>query len=182
MTSMSHFEFIAVFVSIIFGLAVTQVLSGAVFLLQRRELKDAHLGWTLFVLYVTTLNWWTFFPWVEQPVWSFADFSVVICWAIAHYIMATALFPSRTLEGYDFNERRHGILWAFIAAALLDAAQTGMRGALFDPWYYLVFIVYMVVATAAGLVTKIDIVHRVIPWFLLISMVTWAFVVRLFIT
>ena len=56
---MSQFEFIAVFVAIIFGLSLTQILSGMIFLAQRRVLTTSHLGWTLFVLYVLSLNWWT---------------------------------------------------------------------------------------------------------------------------
>jgi hypothetical protein len=178
---MSEFEFIAVFVSIIFGLSLTQILSGAIYLAQRRELSASHAGWTLFVLYMLVINWWTFFPWSQIEQWSFDLFFMILVWALAHYVMATSLFPGRSLEGYRFDERRRAICWAFIFAALTDIGQTAMRGALFSPWYYLVFVNYLMFTAAGGLLTTNNRFHRIIPWVLFLSMVTWSFVVRRFL-
>lgn len=175
---MSEFEFIAVFVSIIFGLSLTQILSGAVSLTQSRTLGINQLGWTLFVLYVLTINWWTFFPWSKNEVWTFGEFFVVMLWALGHYIMASALFPSRSLEGYSFNDRRPLVLWSFLLAATTDVAQTAVQGTLFDPWYYLLFVLLLMGTTAVGLMTPNETVHRVIPWLLIVAMVVWSIVVR----
>lgn len=46
---MSEFEFLAVLVSIVFGLALTQLLSGAVRLFYEDRIDDVHLGWALVV-------------------------------------------------------------------------------------------------------------------------------------
>jgi len=178
---MSQFEFIAVFVAIIFGLSLTQILSGMIFLAQRRVLTNSHLGWTLFVLYVLSLNWWTFWPWSENPSWSFDEFFLVLLWATAHYAMASTLYPSRSLEDYNFEDNRKFVAWAFIVAAILDAAVTATRGDLFDPWYYLVFIGYMNITTSTGVLTRNELVHRYIPWFLLASVGLWSFIVRRFL-
>ena len=107
---MSQFEFIAVFISIIFGLSLTQILSGAIHLAQARLLERNHLGWTLFVLYVIVINWWTFFPWSKNVGWEFEEFLVILIWALAHYVMAVALFPMQ-MEDYSFPEKRSGVLW-----------------------------------------------------------------------
>ena len=176
---MTQFEFLAVFVSIIFGLSLTQILSGAIHLLQRRTLTSSHLGWTLFVLYVLVINWWTFWPWHSHEIWSFLEFSAVILWALTHYVMATALYPSRSLEGYNFDEERRSILWAFIAAGSLDAVQTTLRGG--DGAAYYVFVGFMIGATAIGLLTRNSTAHRVIPWVLVISMLIWSFTARLYL-
>ena len=178
---MSPFEFIAVFVAIIFGLSLTQILSGAVSLLQQRALGINQLGWTLFVLSVLVLNWWTFFPWVENSAWEVEEFFVVLVWALSHYVMASALYPSRSLEGYSFEARRSSVLWAFIAAAFLDMAQTAVRGGFFDPWYYSAFVSFLIGATSIGLLTRRESVHRVIPWFLVAVMVIWSVLQRRFL-
>ncbi len=179
---MSEFEFIAVFISIIFGLALTQILSGAIYLIQRNRLNTTHLGWTLFILYVLILDWWTFFPWVDNEVWTFDQFFIVLAWAFAHYAVATALYPSRTLEDYQFiDESRRSVCWTFIAAAVLDGASTAMRGDFFDPWYYSVFIAYMIVFASLGLLTSNDKVHKSIPWILVVSMAIWSLIVRRFL-
>lgn len=179
---MSQFEFIAVFVSIIFGLSLTQILSGAVAQIQTRSLSVNQLGWTLFVLYVLTINWWTFFPWSRIETWTFGDFFVVLLWALSHYVMASALYPSRSLEGYSFADRRPLVLWSFLLAATTDIAQAAARGALFDPWYYLLFVLFMMATTALGLLTPNENVHRAIPWFLVILMGVWSVIVRWILT
>jgi hypothetical protein len=175
---MSEFEFIAVFVSIIFGLSLTQILSGAVYQIQARTLGLNQLGWTLFVLYVLAINWWTFFPWSENEIWTFGEFSMVLVWALGHYVMASALYPSRSLEGYSFTERRPLVLWSFLVAATTDVGQTAVQGALFEPWYYLAFVLFLMTTTAIGLLTPSERIHVTIPWFLILSMLIWSVVVR----
>jgi len=176
--TVSEFEFIAVFVSIIFGLSLTQILSGAVSQLQSRQLNSDQLGWTVFCAYVLAINWWTFFPWSENDVWTFGEFFVVLLWALSHYLMASALYPSRSLEGYSFDERRPLVLWGFLVAAFADMAQTAVRGAFFDPWYYSVFVLSAMVITALGLLTANERVHRYTPWLLVLVLATWSAIVR----
>lgn len=178
---MSQFEFIAVFVSIIFGLSLTQILSGALHLAQHQQLQRMHLGWTLFVLYVLTINWWTFFPWSQHEVWAFEEFLIIVIWALAHYVMAIALYPRR-LDNYSFNEKRSAVMWAFLLASVSDMAQTAARGAFFDPWYYAPFVLFLMACTAIGLLTKRDALHEFIPWFLVVAMLIWSFVVRRLLT
>ncbi|MEE4173611.1 MAG: hypothetical protein V2I57_05110 [Xanthomonadales bacterium] len=175
---MSEFEFIAVFVSIIFGLSLTQILSGAVAQTQKRALGSDQLGWTLFCMYVLAINWWTFFPWSENEVWTFGEFFVVLIWALSHYFMASALYPSRSLEDYSFAERRPLVLWGFLFAASTDMAQTAVQGAFFEPWYYSVFVLFMMGTSAIGLLTSNEQVHRLTPWFLIMCMVAWSGIVR----
>lgn len=175
---MSEFEFIAVFVSIVFGLSLTQILSGAVAQVQNRSLRVNQMGWTLFVLYVLALNWWTFFPWSKNESWTFGEFAVIMLWALGHYAMASALYPSRSLDGYSFEERRPLVIWAFLFAAAADAAQTAAQGMLFEPWYYLPFVLYLMGTATLGLMTQSETMHRLIPWVLIVSMAVWSLVVR----
>ena len=59
---MSKFEFLAVFVSIIFGLSLTHVLSGAMRSIYQRTFEQTHLVLTSFILIVLVLNWWMTLP------------------------------------------------------------------------------------------------------------------------
>jgi len=67
---MSKFEFLAVFISIIFGLSLTHVLSGAMRSIYRGTFEQSHLVLTGFILIVLVLNWWMTFARSNQEIWT----------------------------------------------------------------------------------------------------------------
>ena len=77
---MSEFEYLAVFVSIIFGISVTHILRGTIRSIYRGEIDHTHFVLTAFLFFVLILNWWVGFSWVEQEVWSFDLFIVIVIW------------------------------------------------------------------------------------------------------
>jgi hypothetical protein len=54
--SMSEFEYVAVLLSIVFGLAITQLLSGTVCLFYEDRIEDVRLGWALAVTLALIIN------------------------------------------------------------------------------------------------------------------------------
>ncbi len=63
---MEKFEFIAVLLSIIFGLALTNLLSGMLRAFFMKELSETRLVWSLTVGLILLVNWWGFFRWSDN--------------------------------------------------------------------------------------------------------------------
>ena len=176
---MSKFEYIAVFVSIIFSISVTHIMAGVIRSIYRGQFNTTHFVLTAFFFMVLLLNWWTGYAWHDTEVWSFDGFLIIIVWAVSHYLGAITLYPplSAGVE-HPFQYRRNWFLWAFVGVSSADILQTAGSGGLFAPWYYLPYVLhYIVLALVAIFVNKPG-VHRWIAWYFLLSIVTWAFAVR----
>ena len=179
---MTEFEYLAVFVSIIFGISVTHILAGTIRSFYRSESDLTHYLLTIFFFLVLILNWWTGFSWGKQEVWSFDLFLIIIIWAVSHYVAAITLYPPQS-AGIEqpFEYRRNWFFWAFIGLIATDILQTAASGGLFTPWFYLPFVLHFVAACLLAIFIRAAIFHRWLAWYLVIVMTTWAFVVRRFL-
>lgn len=179
---MNEFEYLAVIVSIIFGISVTHILAGAIRTIYRGRVDETHLVLTAFFFLVLILNWWTGYQWHSQVLWSFDLFLIIIIWSVTHYIAAITLYPPQTAGNeYPIEYRRNWFLWAFIGIAVADIVQTAARGDVFTPWFYLPYVLhYIVLALLAIFINKPG-AHRWIAWYLLIVTAIWSFAVRRFL-
>jgi len=57
-----------------------------------------------------------------------------------------------------------------------------MRGALFEPWYYLLFVGHYIVLSGIAYFVKSETFHRVVSTWFLVSILCWALIVRRFLT
>jgi len=179
---MSEFEYLAVFVSIIFGISVTHILAGTIRSIYQKQFDETHVVLTAFFFVVLILNWWTGYYWQDQEVWNFGLFLVIIVWSITHYVGAITLYPPQTAGiSQPLEYRRNYFLWAFVAVAAADIAQTATRGDLFTPWTYLPFVSHYIVVSLVAIFVNKPAFHRWMAWYLLLSTVTWSFVVRLYL-
>ena len=179
---MSEFEYLAVFVSIIFGISVTHILAGAIRSVYRRQFDETHFVLTAFLFLLLILNWWTGYSWQSQDVWSFELFLVIIIWSVTHYLAAITLYPPQTAGIEHPNEyRRNWFLWAFIAIAITDILQTAARGDVFTQWLYLPFVCqYIAIGLLAIFINKPGF-NRWIAWYFLLSLAIWSFIIRRFL-
>ena len=178
---MSRFEFLAVFVSIIFGLSLTHVLSGAMRSIYRKTFDQSHLVLTGFILLVLILNWWMTFAWSDQEVWTLNLFLIMITWAISHYVVAITLYPPDSPGGLGFDDRRAWFFGAFVGVTIFDILQTAARGDLFSPWYYLPFVLHLTALSTIAIFFRNALFHKILAWYFLIIMVTWSLIVRRFL-
>lgn len=174
---MSEFEFLFVLISIIFGLALTQIMSGTVRSLYDREFTEDQIVYTLFVTVLVVIDWWVSFSFNLIEQWDFGTFLVLVLWAMVHYGMVAALYPP-TSKPLTFERRRHLFLWAYIGMRIADIGLTAVRGSLLTPWYYLPFIFHYIFISGIGLHFNAKWLHRCIAWWFLISMLIWALYVR----
>src|SRR5438045_1231650 len=99
---MDAFSYLSVLLSIILGLAITQVLQGLGKLMQARA--RVTFFWPPVVIALTLLmmfvqSWWAMFGLRTQRIWTFAGFAVVILQTILSYLMAALILPEVPPEG-----------------------------------------------------------------------------------
>lgn len=175
---MTKFEFIAVLLSIIFGLGLTNLLSGMLQAFFKRELTDTRLAWSIVVGIIVLVDWWMLFRWSDHTDWRFHEFLYLVAWSTVHYLMAVSLYPYKFLTEYSEELQRKFLLVSVLATTALDVGEKVVLGNLFEPWYYLVMILYMVVLTALPLAIPKPSVMRACGWILAVSIAGWSVIVR----
>ena len=97
-TLMSISEYILALMSIVVGLAMTQLLSGAAEIAQRlKPLRTywIHTAWMVY-LFVTLIHfWWWEFGLMRILTWTFLPYAFVICFAVLLYFLVVLLVPSQ---------------------------------------------------------------------------------------
>lgn len=179
--SLSAFEYLAVLVSLILGLGIAHILTGVSRTIHLRgsvRVDAIHSIWTVATFLILVLNWWTFFQSRTVTSWSFAAFLLVIAWAVAFYLMAVLLYPPGMshgdAHGAVFEVNRPWFLGLFVSSSLIDITQTAVRGDLFDPPFYLPFVLHFVVLAGIGMISRSRRYHLFLASYVLMVGLIWA--------
>lgn len=175
---MDKFEFVAVLVSIVFGVAITNLLSGMLRSYFQRDLSNTRLAWSLAVGMVLVANWWGFFRWSDNPEWAFPQFLFLVFWSTTHYLIAVSIYPYRFLDEYSEEMQKKFLLRAMLVVCIADLAENTVRGELFNPWYYPLFMGSLGALALAPLLWKSPEVMRNAGWAFFIAVVAWMTIVR----
>lgn len=127
---MDAFSYLSVLLSIILGLAMTQVLQGFRDLMLARERVAAYwpcLAWAALLLLIDVQVWWAMYELRLLPEWSFLAFAVVLAQTIPLYLLAGLVLPDVGTSGpvdlrIHFYENRR---WFFSLLALLALVSIG---------------------------------------------------------
>jgi hypothetical protein len=121
----SAFEYVSVFISIILGLGVTQILTGIADLVHQNDrvkIYWPHLLWILLVLVLHVQEWWVTFELRNLEKWRLPLFLFVLLYPVILFILARLLFPFGFNEGtidlkkfYFENYRRIFLFGAILA-------------------------------------------------------------------
>ena len=93
---MDEFSYLSVLISVILGLAVTQILQGFRGLLLSRARIQVYwpvIGWAFLSLLVCFQHWWSMFGMRGRHDWTFFQFAIVLLNAILIYMMTGLVFP-----------------------------------------------------------------------------------------
>ncbi|WP_395683967.1 hypothetical protein [Dokdonella sp.] len=93
---MDAFSYLSVLLSIIVGLAITQVLKGFRGLMLARGRTRSYwpaVTWAVLVLVIAVQTWWSMFGLREHSDWTFFAFSIVVTQTIAIYLLAALVLP-----------------------------------------------------------------------------------------
>lgn len=121
------FEYITVFISIILGLGVTQILTGIADLVHQNDrvkLYWPHLVWIVLVLVLHVQEWYITFELRTFTAWRLPVFLFVLLYPIVLFITARLLFPfglnddTIDLKEFYFKNYRKIFLFGAILALL----------------------------------------------------------------
>ena len=126
------FLYLAVLTSIIFGLAIQQVLLGyrdLILTRTRNRLFAPVLTWSVLILLIVAQNWWESFGLAGRSDWNFVAFGMILLQALIIYMLAAVIFPRTEgsdpidLKDHYFRERRaiYGIATAYVVSSPLRA-------------------------------------------------------------
>ena len=93
---MDAFSYLSVLLSIILGLAITQVLAGFRGILLGRKRVRLYWpvpAWGVLLLVMFVQSWWAMFGLRSVEVWTFGTFSVVLLQTIVSYMLGALVFP-----------------------------------------------------------------------------------------
>ncbi|MGZ3377182.1 MAG: hypothetical protein ACXU8S_11345 [Phenylobacterium sp.] len=112
---MDAFSYLSVLLSIILGLAITQILMGYRGLLLARgrvRFYGPTIVWSGLLLVIAAQNWWSSFGLSYHRDWTFLQFSTVLLQTVLLYMMAGLVLPDIPasepvdLRAHYFRERR----------------------------------------------------------------------------
>ena len=125
---MDAFSYLSVLLSIIIGLAITQVLQGyRALLLHRSRIRFSAppLIWSALILVMATQMWWSSFGLTTHHDWSFLSFSVILLQTIFLYMMSAIVLPDppgdAVLDLSRHYEAERRPMFLFLVGALLTS-------------------------------------------------------------
>lgn len=155
---MDAFSYLSVLLSIVLGLAITQILQGfRSLMLARTRLRSYWpcVTWAIILLVIDVQAWWAMYDLNAYPHWSFFGFAVVLAETVPLYLLAGLVFPD-VVPGETVDLRRHYFdnhRWFFTMAALLLVISIAKSLVLYgtfpkplDLGFHLTFIVTSVIA------------------------------------
>ena len=166
------FDYLAVLISVVLGLAVTHVLTGISGAINRRDRMRPdwiQIWWGVNVLAYVLAVWWGMYWWKHLTVWTVQSFAFLTGYAIVLFMMASLLFPWEGGEGSAaipaLWRNRHWFFGMLLAAHLIDIPETtakqveGLRAVAGQYWFAAP--AFLAIAIA-GLVTQKRRVHAVL--------------------
>lgn len=183
---MDAFSYLSVLISIILGLAVTQVLQGFRGLMLARSRVRAYwpaLVWAVLVLVLCVQVWWAMFDLSQRPAarWTFLDFSLVLLQTVPLYLMAGLVLPDVDIErGLDLRDHYYAHhRWFFSMLVLLVAISfakvrilTGVWPEPMDSGFLLIFML----GAAIGAWAQREGYHKLLAPLAAIGLVAYIFV------
>ncbi|MDX1404365.1 MAG: hypothetical protein R3192_07505 [Woeseiaceae bacterium] len=133
---MTQFEYVAVLISIIVGLALAQILRGIGRIATDKSSPKpywVHLVLTVYLFFYVTMFWWWEFQLVASE-WSLSLYAVLIVYATLLFF-ASLLFQPSNLHGIEnfkdyYYEKRRIIYGTVIAINFWDIVDTLAKGAI----------------------------------------------------
>ena len=128
------FDYLAVLISVVLGLAITHLLTGVSDAINRRHhvrLDWLQLFWAVNVLTYVLAVWWGMYWWKHLAEWTVQEFAFLTSYAIVLFLTASALFPAERAgnetEHATFARNRKWFFGLLLAAHLIDIPETAAK-------------------------------------------------------
>jgi hypothetical protein len=176
---MTVFEYVAVIVSIVLALGVTQLLSGFANVLRNRDRVVLHwpqLAWCVWLFMFHMQIWWSY--WNVRSVESLGYFAFFLhlLWPVTLYLLSTLAWPdfgegTVSLPLY-FHRHRRAFFGLLIAANIVVAGAEILSGSP-GATRTILFLIPWVALYSIAFATRSAHVHNVLAVLALVGMVYW---------
>ena len=178
---MDPFSYLSVLLSIIIGLAITQVLQGyRALLLNRRRVRlfFPPLAWSACLLLIAVQMWWSSFGLAGRSEWSFLAFFIILFQTILLYVMAGLVLPDLppddTLDLRDHYLRERLPFGAtFAAIIVVSVIKNLMLDGGFSSWSEVLFHALFFGLAVVMMIARRVWVHHVLTAVISASFVTY---------
>ncbi len=181
---MSQFEYVAVLISIIVGLALTQILRGVGRMVTTKDGPRpywVHLVWTFYLFLLIVAFWWWEFR-LDTVDWSLSIYLVVIIYSTLLFFVSLVVQPLITdqissYKDYYFSHRSwiFGLLIAIWLWDFVDTLSKGTDHFLNLGTEYLVFNITQLTAFAVAIITANERYHEIFAVAWIIIFVTFQY-------
>src|ERR1700731_2650558 len=164
---MDEFGYLAVILSIILGLSVTQLLQGLSQVINARERVRVYwpaIGWALLLL-VIDVQAWSMFGYRGRHTWTFLQFAILLLETILLYLLAALALPGTfgdAVVDLRVNYFRHArwFFGSFLAVLLVSLVKNVvMTGSLQGP-FDLSFHLFWIAGASVAAATRSDLFHK----------------------
>jgi hypothetical protein len=174
------FSYIIILTSIVLGLGVTRLVGGLAQFLQRRQQRRAywvHILWTVNLLLLTAIVWWTAYRWRAMERWTFPLFLWLLLSPTLLYLISSILIPDQeeqqsiaTWETYFFDNRRRIFLLLAVVFPLdlIDTLLKGIAHFRAQGPFYMATMVLLTALTMVAAFTKRKTYHACFAVFFLV--------------
>jgi hypothetical protein len=182
---MDAFSYLSVLISIVIGLALTQLLQGfRTILIARHRVRfyGPTLGWGVLLLFIGVQMWWAMFGMRQIVGWTFLQFALVLLQTVLLYLLAALVLPDVGSE-QDVDLREHyfsqapwffGFGLALLVVSIVKDLVTGGRPNNTNLTFHALFFVSWAIAA----VTESEAYHQLLPW--LMTVVFGVYILLLF--
>ena len=183
---MDEFSYLSVLLSVILGLAVTQILKGFRGLVLARAQVRIYwqvVAWAFLWLLACVQSWWAMFGMRVRQGWTFEEFAVVLLQTVLTYMVAGLIFPDLfgnepiDLKANFYAHRRWFFLLALgviLTSVGKDVVLTGGLPSTLNLGFHMIFGAILLI----GAITANERYHKAMP---LVSMALFvAYILALF--
>jgi hypothetical protein len=127
------YEHVVVVMSIVLGLAVTQLLKGAAQLYRTRNQVRTfwlHWAWTILLVIFSLFLWWTYWNYRTITEWSFPRFVLYLSPVVTFYFLTAIAFPDPADKVADLREYYFANRAGFFGAFAIYMALAGLTAML----------------------------------------------------
>ena len=147
---MTHFEYIAVAVSIILGLGVIQLLSNLDRVFAKPYRYWLHSAWVLMLFWVLVQNWWAFWD-LKDVAWNLGYFLFWVIYVSVLYLTVLALTKTNSAEVsweevYFSRTRRFFGLFCFVVILAVLLTWIMLDASLLHPYRYAQYSLFAIMA------------------------------------
>jgi hypothetical protein len=170
---MDAFGYLSVLLSIVLGLAITQILQGFRGLVLTRATIRSYwpcVVWAVLLLVIDVQSWWAMYGLRNHEGWSFLAFAVVLIQTVVLYMLAGLVFPDIDndhpvdLRAHYYDHARWFFVLAVSAGAISIAKDLVINGGWPSPANLGSQLVFMATC-AIGAFTRNENYHRFLALF-----------------